>query len=126
MQMSRQWMYGDRCHPDFIKGMHYFLNVAEANSRSNGFIYCPCSSCKNMKDYLPQIPFTSTCWRTVSCLAIIVEPSTEKVGLYWKTTKKKRIVTTILFSLKTVIVEWGKTNLKKSPFLMSRFLLPPT
>src|SRR3954463_6970489 len=51
MQMSRQWMYGDRCHPDFIKGMHYFLNVAEANNPSNGFIYCPCSSCKNMKDY---------------------------------------------------------------------------
>src|SRR3954463_42053 len=51
MQMSRQWMYGDRCHPDFIKGMHYFLRVAEANNRTNGFIYCPCSSCKNMKDY---------------------------------------------------------------------------
>ncbi|KAK1681898.1 hypothetical protein QYE76_042746 [Lolium multiflorum] len=49
--MSRQWMYGDRCHPEFITGMHYFLNVAEANRRSNGFMYCPCSSCKNMKDY---------------------------------------------------------------------------
>ncbi|XP_071677558.1 uncharacterized protein [Lolium perenne] len=49
--MSRQWMYGDRCHPEFINGMHYFLNVAEANRRSNGFMYCPCSSCKNMKDY---------------------------------------------------------------------------
>ena len=44
-------MYGDRCHADFIKGMHYFLSVAEANNRTNGFIYCPCSSCKNMKDY---------------------------------------------------------------------------
>ncbi|KAK1699311.1 hypothetical protein QYE76_016008 [Lolium multiflorum] len=44
-------MYGDRCHPEFITGMHYFLNVAEANRRSNGFMYCPCSSCKNMKDY---------------------------------------------------------------------------
>ena len=51
MQMNRQWMYGDRCHPDFINGMHYFLNVAEENRRSDGFIYCPCSSCKNMKDY---------------------------------------------------------------------------
>ncbi|KAK1621386.1 hypothetical protein QYE76_026903 [Lolium multiflorum] len=50
-RMSRQWMYGDRCHPDFINGMHYFLNVAEANRQSNGFIYCPCSSCKNMMDY---------------------------------------------------------------------------
>ncbi|KAK1677324.1 hypothetical protein QYE76_038172 [Lolium multiflorum] len=49
--MNRQWMYGDRCHPDFINGMHYFLNVAEANRQSNGFIYCPCSSCKNMTDY---------------------------------------------------------------------------
>jgi hypothetical protein len=44
-------MYGDRCHPEFITGMHYFLNVAEANRQSNGFMYCPCSSCKNMKDY---------------------------------------------------------------------------
>ncbi|KAK1626451.1 hypothetical protein QYE76_000766 [Lolium multiflorum] len=50
-EMNRQWMYGDRCHPDFINGMHYFLNVAEANRQSNGFIYCPCSSCKNMTDY---------------------------------------------------------------------------
>ncbi|KAK1628878.1 hypothetical protein QYE76_003193 [Lolium multiflorum] len=49
--MNRQWMYGDRCRPDFINGMHYFLNVAEANRQSNGFIYCPCSSCKNMTDY---------------------------------------------------------------------------
>jgi hypothetical protein len=44
-------MYGDRCHLDIITGMHYFLNVAEADRRSNGFIYCPCSSCKNTKDY---------------------------------------------------------------------------
>ena len=51
MQMNRQWMYSDRCHLDFITGMHYFLNVAEANRRSNGFICFPCSSCKNTKDY---------------------------------------------------------------------------
>src|SRR5664279_5201851 len=50
MQMSRQWMYGDRHSPEFINGLHNFLRVAEANKR-NGFICCPCSVCKNTKDY---------------------------------------------------------------------------
>ena len=31
--------------------MHNFLHVAEANKRANGFICCPCSVCKNTKDY---------------------------------------------------------------------------
>ena len=49
--MNRQWMYGDRCLPEFINSMHKFLHVAEANRQSNGLIWCPCSDCKNMKQY---------------------------------------------------------------------------
>src|SRR3954462_5621271 len=89
MQMSRQWMYGDRCHPDFIKGMHYFLNGAEANNRSNGFIYCPCSSCKNMKDYstsktihihLPENGFMPSynCWTKHGESGVILEDNEEE------------------------------------------------
>ena len=44
-------MYGDRRRPEFINGMHIFLRVAETNKRSNGFISCPCSVCKNMSDH---------------------------------------------------------------------------
>ena len=43
-------MYGDRRSPEFINGMHNFLRVAEANEWI-GFICCPCSVCKNQKDY---------------------------------------------------------------------------
>src|SRR5664279_2673928 len=50
MEMSQQWIYGDRRSPEFINGLHNFLRVAEANKR-NGFICCPCSVCKNTKDY---------------------------------------------------------------------------
>jgi hypothetical protein len=49
MQMSRAWMYADRRSGDFIKGVHSFLNVAEANKR-NGFMCCPCGVCQNEKD----------------------------------------------------------------------------
>ena len=51
IQMSRQWMYGDRRYPDFINGMYYFLCVAETNKPPNGFISYPCSVCKNTQDY---------------------------------------------------------------------------
>jgi hypothetical protein len=50
MQMSRAWMYADRCSVEFIKGVHSFLNVAEAN-KQNGFMCCPCGVCRNEKDY---------------------------------------------------------------------------
>jgi hypothetical protein len=43
-------MYADRRSGDFIKGVHSFLNVAEANKR-NGFMCCPCGVCRNEKDY---------------------------------------------------------------------------
>ena len=49
--MVREWMYGtDRRSGEFINGVHEFLRVADANKR-NGFIFCPCSVCKNQKDY---------------------------------------------------------------------------
>jgi hypothetical protein len=50
MQMSRAWMYADRRSGYFIKGVHSFLNVAEATKR-NGFMCCPCGVCRNEKDY---------------------------------------------------------------------------
>ena len=48
--MNRQWMYGDRRTAEYITGLHNFIDVAEAN-KQNGFIYCPCVSCENTKDY---------------------------------------------------------------------------
>ena len=51
MQMNRQWMSGDRRSPEWINGMHNFLNVAEANKRSNGFMCCPCKECRNERDF---------------------------------------------------------------------------
>jgi hypothetical protein len=50
MQMSRVWMYADRRSRDFIKGVHSFLNMAEAN-KWNSFMCCPCGVCRNEKDY---------------------------------------------------------------------------
>jgi hypothetical protein len=43
-------MYAERCSGEFIKSMHSFLNVAEANKR-NSFMSCPCGVCRNEKDY---------------------------------------------------------------------------
>ena len=50
MQMNRQWMYSDRRRPEFLNGMHSFLNVAEKN-RQNGFIFCPCKKCQNKRNF---------------------------------------------------------------------------
>jgi hypothetical protein len=51
MQMNQQWMYNaDRRSPEFMRGMHDFLNLAKANTR-NGFMCCLCVLCKNEKDY---------------------------------------------------------------------------
>ena len=35
---------------EFVNGLRDFLLVADANKR-NGFVVCPCSVCKNQKDY---------------------------------------------------------------------------
>ena len=82
--MSRQWMYGDRCCPDFINGMRNFLRVAETNKRPNGFISCPCSVCKNTQDYstsktihvhLLQSDFMSgyNCWTKHGEIGVIMK-----------------------------------------------------
>src|SRR5664279_5348476 len=88
MQMSRQWIYGDRRSPEFINGLHKFLRVAEANKR-NGFICCPCSVCKNTKDYsssktlhfhLLQSGFMSgyNCWTKHGERGVIMEDNEEE------------------------------------------------
>ena len=51
MKMSRQWMYDDRCSPQFVEGVHTFLLAAEANKRADGFMPCPCAGCKNGHNY---------------------------------------------------------------------------
>ena len=43
-------MYGDRHTSEYIKGLHNFLEVAEAN-KQNGFMCCPCPICGNTKSY---------------------------------------------------------------------------
>ena len=48
--MNRQWMYGDRHTFEYIKGVHDFLEVAEAN-KQNGFMCCPCPIYGNTKSY---------------------------------------------------------------------------
>jgi hypothetical protein len=40
----------NRCSKEFIDGLHYFLDMAEANKR-NSFVCCPCIHCQNKKDY---------------------------------------------------------------------------
>ena len=48
--MNRQWMYDNRHTFEYIKGVHDFLEVAEAN-KQNGFMCCPCPICGNTKSY---------------------------------------------------------------------------
>ena len=48
--MNRQWMYGDRRTSEYIKGLHNFLEAAEAN-KQNGFMHCPCTVCENTKAF---------------------------------------------------------------------------
>jgi hypothetical protein len=44
----------DECRqtiPEYIAGMQAFLEVAKANKNPKGFMCCPCSLCRNDKDY---------------------------------------------------------------------------
>ena len=43
-------MYGGRRTSEYIKGVHNFLEVAEAN-KQNGFMCCPCPSYGNTRSY---------------------------------------------------------------------------
>jgi hypothetical protein len=51
MQMNRQWMNTDRRSREYIAGMHAFLEMTKTNKNPKGFIFCPCSLCRNDKDY---------------------------------------------------------------------------
>jgi hypothetical protein len=51
MQMNRQWMHADRRSPEYIAGIQAFLEVAKANKNPKGFMFCPCSLCRNDKGY---------------------------------------------------------------------------
>jgi hypothetical protein len=49
--MDRQWMYYDkRISSDYIRGVSRFLQVAESNRPSSGFIICPRKKIKNEKE----------------------------------------------------------------------------
>ena len=61
--MDRQWMYkADRRTKEFIDGLHYFLNVAEAN-KQNGFMCCPYLQWQNNKDYSSRTTLHSHIFR---------------------------------------------------------------
>ena len=78
MQMDRQWMYkADRRTKKFIDGLHYFLNIAEAN-KQNGFMCCPCLHCQNIKDYFSRTTLHSHIFVMVSCPNTYVGPNMEK------------------------------------------------
>jgi hypothetical protein len=51
MQMNQQWMKADRRSSEYIFGMQAFLEVAKVNKNPKGFMCCPCSLCRNDKDY---------------------------------------------------------------------------
>ena len=92
MQMNRQWMYNaDRRSPEFIRGMHEFINVAKTNTR-NGFMCCPCVQYKNEKNYscsrvLYEHLFTSgfmpnyICWTNHGEIGVIMEEYEEEEGM---------------------------------------------
>ena len=120
MQMNRQWMYGNRLSSEFITGLQGFLRVADAYKR-NGFVVCPCSVCKNQNDYstsrtlhihllqhgfMPSYNF----WTKHGERVVIMEEM-----------KKKRTMETILSSLNTMMLSWGKLKGK----LKKRHMMSP-
>ena len=81
LQMDRKWMYGDRCSMAWINGLKSFLDAAESNRSSEGFICCPCRICKNNKEFFKKTVFTSTYVKMVSWLTILCGPSTVSLEL---------------------------------------------
>src|SRR6187551_2316626 len=51
MQMNRQWMYRDPHAQAFRDGLRTFLDAAEAYRTPSGFMFCPCTHCKNIQSY---------------------------------------------------------------------------
>ena len=89
MQMNRQWMYGNRIHDEFTNGVRDFIRVANANKKQNGFIFCPCTNCKNQKDYSnSQIVHTHlfrygfmpsyNCWTKHGEMGVMMEDNEEE------------------------------------------------
>jgi capsule polysaccharide export protein KpsC/LpsZ len=44
-------MYGDWCTMAWINGLSSFLDAAEADRSSKGFMWCPCRTCRNNKEF---------------------------------------------------------------------------
>jgi hypothetical protein len=70
----------DRRSKEFIDGLHYFLDVVEAN-KQNGFMCCPCGDCKNKKDYSSSRILHSHIFLMVSYPIIFVGKVTKKKGV---------------------------------------------
>ena len=75
--MNRQWMYGDRHTREYIKGVHEFLDAAEAN-KQNGFMCCPALNVGIRGLTLTVKSFTPTCFTRVSCHTIMFGRGMEK------------------------------------------------
>ena len=74
-------MYGDQRCPEFINGMHHFLNVAKLKKLQNGLYFVHVMIVGIRGITLAQEPYTPTCCEKASCQIIFVGPSTEKQGL---------------------------------------------
>ena len=75
--MNRQWMYGDRHTSEYIRGVHNFLEVAEAN-KQNGLCVVHALNVGIQSLTLTGKSFTPTCFTRVSCHTIMFGRGTEK------------------------------------------------
>ena len=104
--MNRQWMYGNRHTLEYIKGVHDFLEVAEAN-KQNGFMCCPCPTCGNTKSYSDRkILHTHLLYKGFT-LHYNVWTRHGEIGVMMEEAKKKRTMTTMC-PLNTVMLQRGK------------------
>ena len=124
--MNRQWMYGDRHTSEYIKGVHDFLEVAEAN-KQNGFMCCPCPKCGNTKSYSDRkILHTHLLYKGFMPHYNVWTRHGE-IGVMMKTAKKKRTMTTMC-PLNTVMLQRGelvkiKRNQTMCPMMLQRVKL---
>ena len=79
--MNRQWMYGDRHTSEYIKGVHDFVEVAEANKQRMVFCVVHALNVGIRSLTLIEKSFTPTCFTRVSCHTIMFGRGTEKYGL---------------------------------------------
>ena len=104
--MNRQWMYGSRHTSEYIKGVHNFLEVAEAN-KQNGFMCCPCPNCGNTRSY----SYSNTLHTHLLYKGFMphynVWTKHEEIGVMMVDNEKKRTMTTMC-PLNTVMLQWGK------------------